>query len=129
MKKAGKFLKFGLVIFSISVLCSAAHAQSGTRSEEKKDVGTSVAAHSRIQSDTNRNKSTKTQSAVTPTNSKLNAPILHSVNNAATGKGSRNCQPKNINKPYSITRENFNKLPKDRQQFVMSNLNIYSIVD
>ena len=129
MKKAGKFLKFGLVIFSLSILCSAANAQSGTRSEGKKDVATPVAAHARIHSDGNTDKSTKSQAAVTPTNSKLNAHSMRPANNAASEKATRNCQPKNINKPYSIKRDNFNKLPKDRQQFVLDNLNKYSIVD
>ena len=129
MKRAGNFLIFGLVIFSVSILCTSTYAQTATGSEGKKDFTSSVATHARTQSGINTNKSTKIQIADSQSNSKLNSPPVHSVNNTAAGKGTRNCQPKNVNKPYSITRDNFNKLPKDRQQFVLDNLNKYSIVD
>src|SRR5688572_3264122 len=129
MKKAGQFLKLGFVALAATIFCSSVHAQTNAQGPGRKDevknstpvVNTRVVNPGQVRNQGVAKKSVNTKQAA-------NAARGYSAS-AQTRNPTRNCTPKSGLKPYAITRANFNKLSKDRQQFVLNNSNKYTIVD
>ena len=128
MKKAGLFVKLGFVALAATFWSCAVMAQSAAKYPGRKDTGTL--------SDEQRKSLRKEQEAsnqMTVVKSKVDPRLASKsrggVTVAPTGNTGRNCTPTSTMKPYSITRENFNKMPLDRQEFVLSHSDKYTIVD
>ncbi len=129
MKKAGLFVKLGFVALAATFWSCAVMAQSGAKYPGRKDTGTLSDAQVkslRIEQAQTSNQMSVVKSKVDP---RLAAKSRGGVTVARTGNTGRNCTSKSTMKPYSITRENFNKMPLDRQQFVLSHSDKYTIVD
>lgn len=132
MKKAGLFLRIGFVAMAAAIFSTTAFAQDAAKKAGRKDVPAKTTQPVVKAQPVNHGK----QSPTKPTGvvkAKLDPKYATqkrgAVVSTTSGTGARSCSPKNSVKAYSITRANFNKLPKDRQQFVLSNLDKYSIVD
>jgi hypothetical protein len=108
MKNMKIYLRGGLMLLSFSLICSSSMAQGG-----EKQTGKQVTENQIKTREGNKSSAMKRGATVTP----------------AAGSTSRNCTPKQNLTPYAITREVFNSLPANRQQFVLNNLHQYSIVD
>ncbi len=132
MKKAGLLLRIGFVALAATIISTGAFAQDHAKKPGRKDVTTSAAKKVVKSPIVNQVKpvAKNHQSVVhAQLNPKLAVQKRGAVVSTTQGTGARACTPKNQAKAYSITRKNFNNLPKDRQEFVMSHLDKYSIVD
>jgi len=128
MIKAGQFLKFGFVALAATFFCSAVYAQSAVQDPGRKDeIKNSTTVSPKV---TSQSPQTSVKNQGVPRKS-VNPKQASAARGGAvaTGNPGRSCTAKSTMKPYSITRANFNKLPKDRQQFVLENSNKYTIVD
>ena len=132
MKKAGQFLKLGFVALAATIFCSSVHAQSNAQGPGRKDESknSTPVVNTRV-ANQGPQKEVKNQGvAKKSVNTKQSANAARGYTASLhTGNTTRNCTPKSNLKPYSITRASFNKLSKDRQQFVLANSNKYTIVD
>ena len=117
-------MKLGFAVIATTFWCSSVIAQSTAKYPGRKDPGSVT-----IQPEKSRIKNTTPATVV---KSRVDPRLLKArggVTVAPTGKTSRNCTSAPVVNPYSITRENFNRLPQGRQQFVLDNSHKYSIVD
>ena len=128
MKKAGLFVKMGFVALAATFWSCAVMAQSGAKYPGRKDTGTPSAEQAKILR-TEQAQTTQVTVVKSKVDPQLTSKSRGGVTVARTGNPARNCTSKSTLKPYSITRENFNKLPLDRQQFVLSHSEKYTIVD
>lgn len=132
MKKAKLLLRIGFVALAATIFSTGAFAQDQAKKPGRKDVQTkTVRPTVNAQVINHGNRVTPVQHGVVKAvlDPKLASQKRGAVAATTQGTGARNCSPKNQVKAYSITRKNFNNLPKDRQQFVLSHLEKYSIVD
>ncbi|MBL0343452.1 MAG: hypothetical protein IPP71_22900 [Bacteroidetes bacterium] len=132
MKKAGLLLKIGFVALAATIFNTGAFAQEQAKLPGRKDVPTKnlkPAATVSVVSKGNQSKTTNSGVVKAKLDPKYATQKRGAVVSTTQGSGARSCSPKNQVKAYSITRKNFNNLPKDRQQFVLSHLEKYSIVD
>ncbi|MFZ9943233.1 MAG: hypothetical protein ACO3O0_06455 [Bacteroidia bacterium] len=87
------------------------------------------------------NESKAQSSAKTPGNKKpqventADSKATHSNNTTvhargtSTGSSAKQCTPLNRNNPFAISRKDFQKLPADRQRFILENQSKYTIID
>ena len=132
MKKAGLFLRIGFVAMAATIFSTTAFAQDAAKKAGRKDVPaktTQPVVKAQVVSHGKQSAAKPTGVVKAKLDPKYATQKRGAVASTTPGNGSRACTPKNNVKAYSITRANFNNLPKDRQQFVLSNLNKYSIVD
>jgi hypothetical protein len=131
MKKAGLFLRLGMVAMITAALSTVSFAQQAAKKPGQKNAVTRVASPViKPQVINHGQKVSATKSVVKPTlNPRLASQKRAAVGATSQGSGARNCTPRSAMKPNSITRANFNKLPKDRQAFVMQHSDKYTIVD
>jgi hypothetical protein len=132
MKKAGLFLRMGFVAIAAALLSTAAFAQDAAKKPGRKNVEAKVATPVVKAKVLNHGKPTavRQQGVVhAKLDPKLASQKRGAVKTPIQGSSSRNCTPRSNMKPYSITRANFNRLPKDRQQFVLSHSNKYTIIN
>lgn len=75
----------------------------------------------------------QTQSPETGPTAKLDKKLASQKRGAVSsniqGSGARTCTPLKRENPYSISRADFEKLPADRQRFILENKNKYTIID
>lgn len=120
MKKAGILLKAGFVAIAALAFNSAAYSQAAEVKPGKQSGATiTQPAANQMRGNT----MTAVDSKLLLQKQSEVKPVVISTN------AERNCVSKSTMKPYSITRANFNNLPSDRQQFVLSNSDKYTIVD
>jgi hypothetical protein len=117
MKKAGTLLKVSFVAMATIAFSSAAFAQAA---EIKPGKSTSQAV--------TQKSSARGASSVTAEESKVKIKQENDAKVIAQTP-ERNCVSKSTLPPNSITRKNFDNLPKDRQQFILDNSAKYTIVD
>ncbi|MBK6639765.1 MAG: hypothetical protein KBH11_09140 [Bacteroidia bacterium] len=132
MKKAGLFLRMGFVAIAATILSTAAFAQDNAKKPGRKDVPTRVATpvvKAKVISHQKPAQARQQGVVRAKLDPKLAAQKRGAVASTQQGTGARNCTPKVKANAYSIKRADFNRLPKDRQQFVLNHSDKYTIVD
>ncbi len=128
MKKSEVLLKAGIFTIAAFTWFNTAHAQQVVKNPGRKDVAVSKTVPVQKSNTTNQISPVTNGVAKGTLNSNL-AAQKRGAFTPNNGSAQRNCTTKPNLKPYSITREIFDKLPKDRQEFVMSNPDKYSVID
>lgn len=77
---------------------------------------------------TPRNKKPQVEDANVSEAKHPNNPQLH-ARGTSKGSSARLCTPMKRDNPYAISRKDFQKLPADRQRFILENQSKYTIVD
>jgi hypothetical protein len=118
---SNKSLITSLAVLVLMWAHSAAFAQTDSKKPGNKQHPTTA-----IQS-------TQVQSPETGPNAKLDKKLASQKRGAVASNshasGARSCTPLKRENPYSISRADFNKLPADRQRFILENKSKYTIID
>jgi len=122
MTKTGLFFKLGFGLALTVFSYSATSAQTKTKTAvQQAGVPTSNVQSNPV------TVTTKVEPGTSQTKVENSAKQIDAAKPVSSG--ARHCTPRANNHPYSITRADFNNLPKDRQKFILDNLNKYSIID
>jgi len=121
MKLTALYLKTGLLIVGFFIFSLSAIAQSELQNQEIKTGAQTVSVFDEQLSQT-------TNTAI-KTDQERNAAFSKSTIKNISVSTARNCSYNRSDKPFTISIADFNKLPCDRQQFLLQNTNKYTIAD
>ncbi len=133
MKNAGFILKAGFVVFAAIAFNSNAYSQVSNQNpgvkQNKNQTEVPVIKSGNVsQTSTGTNQYQNVSHATL--NPKYAAQKRGAVVTSNQGSAAaRSCKTAKRSNPYSISRTDFNNLPKDRQQFILDNSKKYTIVD
>ncbi|MFM7053800.1 MAG: hypothetical protein ACKOX7_03575 [Bacteroidota bacterium] len=118
---SNKSLMTSLAVLVLMWAHSTAFAQSHSKKPGNKQHPTTVTEVTQVQ-----NPETGPTAKL---DKKLASQKRGAVSSKNQGSSARLCTPLKRENPYSISRADFEKLPADRQRFILENKNKYTILD